>query len=335
MLQDLTGIKPSTIPLSDEKVLKLFTSTESLGVTPEDIGCEVGTLGLPEFGTKFVRQMLVDTQPKTFSELCRISGLSHGTNVWVNNAQDLIKKGYATLSEVISTRDDIMLYLIQKGVIPKHAFTIMERVRKGKGLRDEDIQEMKENNVPDWYIESCKKIKYMFPKGHAVAYVMMAVRIAYFKVYYPKAYYATYFTVRADDFDADLICKGKNAVRAKMKEIQNMGNNASKKDNDLLTILEIANEMYCRGINVLPVDLYKSDSVKFLIKDEEILPPLNALQGVGDTAAKSIVSAREDGQFLSKEDLRQRAKISKTVIQVLDDHGCLKGFPETNQLSLF
>ncbi|HBX48646.1 MAG TPA: PolC-type DNA polymerase III, partial [Clostridiaceae bacterium] len=262
-------------------------------------------------------------------------GLSHGTNVWVNNAQDLIKKGYATLDEVISTRDDIMLYLIKKGVIPKHAFTIMERVRKGKGLRDEDIQEMKGNNVPDWYIESCKKIKYMFPKGHAVAYVMMAVRIAYFKVYYPKAYYATYFTVRADDFDADLICKGKNAVRAKIKEIQNMGNNASKKDNDLLTILEIANEMYCRGINVLPVDLYKSDSVKFLIKDEEILPPLNALQGVGDTAAKSIVSARENGEFLSKEDLRERAKISKTVIQVLDNHGCLKGFPETNQLSLF
>ena len=335
MLQDLTGIEPTTIPLSDEKVLKLFTSTESLGVTPEDIGCEVGTLGLPEFGTKFVRQMLVDTQPKTFAELCRISGLSHGTNVWVNNAQDLIKKGYATLDEVISTRDDIMLYLIKKGVIPKHAFTIMERVRKGKGLRDEDIQEMKGNNVPDWYIESCKKIKYMFPKGHAVAYVMMAVRIAYFKVYYPKAYYATYFTVRADDFDADLICKGKNAVRAKIKEIQNMGNNASKKDNDLLTILEIANEMYCRGINVLPVDLYKSDSVKFLIKDEEILPPLNALQGVGDTAAKSIVSARENGEFLSKEDLRERAKISKTVIQVLDNHGCLKGFPETNQLSLF
>ncbi|SKA87005.1 DNA polymerase III catalytic subunit, PolC type [Caloramator quimbayensis] len=335
MLQDLTGIDPRTIPLGDEKVLKLFTSTESLGIKPEDINCEVGTLGLPEFGTKFVRQMLLDTKPKTFAELVRISGLSHGTDVWVNNAQDLIRDGYATLKEVISTRDDIMLYLIQKGVQPKHAFNIMERVRKGKGLRDEDVQEMRENNVPDWYINSCNKIKYMFPKGHAVAYVMMAVRIAYFKVYYPKAYYATYFTVRADDFDADLIVKGEKTILSKIKEIENMGNNATQKDKGLLTILEIALEMYKRGFKFAPVDLYKSDSTKFLIIDDAILPPFRALQGVGETAAKSIVKAREDGPFLSKEDLRLRTKVSKTVIEILQSHGCLKDLPESNQLSLF
>lgn len=335
MLQDLTGIDPRTIPLGDEKVLKLFTSTESLGIKSEDINCEVGTLGLPEFGTKFVRQMLLDTKPKTFAELVRISGLSHGTDVWVNNAQDLIKDGYATLKEVISTRDDIMLYLIQKGVQPKHAFNIMERVRKGKGLRDEDVQEMKENNVPEWYINSCNKIKYMFPKGHAVAYVMMAVRIAYFKVYYPKAYYATYFTVRADDFDADLIVKGEKVILNKIKEIETMGNNASQKDKGLLTILEIALEMYKRGFKFAPVDLYKSDSTKFLITDDAILPPFRSLQGVGETAAKSIAKAREDGPFLSKEDLRLRTKVSKTVIEILQSHGCLKDLPESNQLSLF
>ncbi|QCX32275.1 PolC-type DNA polymerase III [Caloramator sp. E03] len=335
MLQDLTGVDPRTIPLGDEKVLKLFTSTEPLGVKPEDINCEVGTLGLPEFGTKFVRQMLLDTKPKTFAELVRISGLSHGTDVWLNNAQDLIREGYATLKEVISTRDDIMLYLIYKGVEPKHAFNIMERVRKGKGLRDEDIQEMKENNVPDWYINSCNKIKYMFPKGHAVAYVMMAVRIAYFKVYYPLAYYATYFTVRADDFDADLIVKGEKTILSKIKEIESMGNSASQKDKGLLTVLEIALEMYKRGFKFVPVDLQKSHSVKFIIEDNALIPPFKALQGVGETAAKSIVKARDEGPFLSKEDLRIRAKVSKTVIEILDNHGCIKNLPESNQLSLF
>jgi DNA polymerase-3 subunit alpha (Gram-positive type) len=335
MLQDLTNVDPTKIPLGDKKVISLFTSTEALGVTPEDINCEVGTLGLPEFGTKFVRQMLIDTQPKTFAELVRISGLSHGTDVWLNNAQDLIKNGYATLKEVISTRDDIMLYLIQKGVKPKNAFNIMERVRKGKGLREEDIQEMKENNVPQWYIDSCNKIKYMFPKGHAVAYVMMAVRIAYFKVYYPEAYYATYFTVRADDFDADLIVKGEQHIRNKIKEIEALGNNASQKEKGLLTVLEIANEMYKRGFKFTPVDLYKSDATKFLITEDGILPPFRALQGVGENAAKSIVKAREEGPFLSKEDLRVRSKVSKTVIEILDSHGCLKGLPDTSQLSLF
>ncbi|CDF57947.1 PolC-type DNA polymerase III [Thermobrachium celere] len=335
MLQDLTGIDPKEIPLDDKNVIKLFTSTEPLGITQEDINCEVGTLGLPEFGTKFVRQMLIDTQPQNFSDLVRISGLSHGTDVWLNNAQDIIRQGLATLKEVICTRDDIMLYLIYSGVPPKTAFNIMERVRKGKGLRDEDIEIMKQNNVPDWYIQSCNKIKYMFPKGHAVAYVMMAVRIAYFKVYYPEAYYATYFTVRADDFDADLIVKGERAIISKIKEIEALGNNVSQKDKGLLTILEIALEMYKRGLKFIPVDLYKSDATKFLITEEGILPPFRALQGVGENAAKNIVAAREQGPFVSKEDLRIRAKVSKTVIEILDSHGCLKGLPETNQLSLF
>jgi DNA polymerase-3 subunit alpha (Gram-positive type) len=335
MLQDLTGIDPTKIPLGDEKVMSLFTSPKALGVTKEDINCEVGTLGLPEFGTKFVRQMLVDTQPKTFAELVRISGLSHGTDVWLNNAQSLIKDGTATLNEVISTRDDIMLYLIQKGVKPKLSFTIMEKVRKGKGLKEEDIAEMKNNNVPDWYIESCKKIKYMFPKGHAVAYVMMAVRIAYFKVYYPLAYYAAYFTVRADEFDANIVINDEKTIRGKIKQIESLGNGATQKDKGLLTVLEIVLEMKKRGLNFHKVDIYESDPVKFLIKDNALLPPLNSLQGLGDTAAKSIAKERVCGKFISMEDLRDRAKVSKTVIEILKDHGCLNGIPESNQLTLF
>ncbi|WP_315113293.1 PolC-type DNA polymerase III [Clostridium intestinale] len=335
MLQDLTGIDPKTIPLHDEKVLSLFTGPDALGITKEELECEVGTYGLPEFGTKFVRQMLLDTKPKTFADLVRISGLSHGTDVWLNNAQYYIKEGYTTLSECISTRDDIMVYLIYKGVPPKTAFNIMEKVRKGKGVSEEYEQIMKENNVPEWYIESCKKIKYMFPKGHAVAYVMMAVRIAYFKVYYPLAYYATYFTVRADDFDAELICKGEGAIKNKLQEIYQMGNNVTQKDKGLMTILEIAFEMIKRGFRFLKVDLYESDSVKFKIENGMIRPPINSLQGVGDNAAKSIVEVRKDGEFISKEDLRIRAKISKTVIETLSIHGCLEGLGETNQISLF
>lgn len=335
MLQDLTGIDPTTVPLADEGVIKLFTSTESLGITKEDINCEVGTFGIPEFGTKFVRQMLLDTQPKTFAELVRISGLSHGTDVWLNNAQELVRNGYATLNEVISTRDDIMVYLMYRGLKPKEAFTIMEKVRKGKKLSDEEIASMKEKKVPQWYIDSCSKIKYMFPKGHAVAYVMMAMRTAYFKVYYPKEYYATYFTVRADDFDGDLIVKGEQVIKAKIKEFEEMGNSIGQKEKELLTILEIALEMNKRGIRLKPVDIYQSDAIKFKIDGEEILPPLRALEGVGENAAKNIAVAREGRPFLSKEDLRLRSKVSKTVIETLDKHGCLKGLPESNQLSLF
>ncbi len=335
MLQDLTGLDPKTIPLNDERVMSLFTSPDALGVTKEDLGCEVGTYGLPEFGTKFVRQMLIDTQPKSFADLVRISGLSHGTDVWLNNAQYYIKEGFTTLRDCIATRDDIMIYLMHKGVPPKIAFTIMEKVRKGKGLKDEDIKIMKENKVPDWYIESCNKIKYMFPKGHAVAYVMMAVRIAYYKVYYPKAYYATYFTVRADDFDADLIVKGEEVIKSKMDELSSLGNNMTQKDKGLLTILEISYEMYKRGIKFLKVDLYKSHAIKFIIENDGIRPPIKALQGVGENAAKSIHEASKEGEFISKEDLRLRAKVSKSVIETLQNHGCLEELPETNQLSLF
>lgn len=335
MLQDITGLDPKTIPLNDKKVLSLFTSPEALGVTKEELECEVGSYGLPEFGTKFVRQMLVDTQPKTFSDLVRISGLSHGTDVWLNNAQYYIKEGFTTLRECIATRDDIMVYLMYKDIPPKTAFTIMEKVRKGKGLSEDDETLMKKHNVPEWYIGSCKKIKYMFPKGHAVAYVMMAVRIAYFKVYYPQAYYATYFTVRADDFDANLICLGEGAVHAKLQELYALGNNASVKDKGMITVLELCFEAYKRGVNFLRVDLYKSDAVKFIIEDGNLRPPLNAIPGIADNAAKGIVEARKNGEFISKEDLRIRAGVSKTAIEGLTSHGCLEGMSETNQLSLF
>lgn len=335
MLQDITGLDPKKIPLGDAKVLSLFTSPDALGITKEQLGCEVGTFGLPEFGTKFVRQMLSDTSPKTFSDLVRISGLSHGTDVWLNNASYYIKEGFTTLKNCISTRDDIMVYLLHKKLPPKTAFTIMEKVRKGKGLTEEREQTMRDFNVPDWYIESCKKIKYMFPKGHAVAYVMMALRIAYFKVYYPSAYYAAYFTVRASEFDADLIVRGKEAVKKRMNELEAEGNNISIKDKGLLTCLEICYEMYLRGIVLLKVDLYKSNAVKFKIEDGAIRPPIKSLTGVGENAAKNIVEARKSGEFISKEDLRKRAKVTKTVISTMDNHGCLSGMQDTNQISLF
>ncbi|WP_443660984.1 PolC-type DNA polymerase III [Clostridium sp.] len=335
MLQDLTGLDPLTIPLSDDNVISLFTSPSALGLTPKELGCEVGSYGVPEFGTKFVRQMLLDTQPKSFSDLVRISGLSHGTDVWINNAQFYIKEGFTTLKDCISTRDDIMVYLMQKNLPPKTAFTIMEKVRKGKGLSEEHEKIMKEHDVPDWYIGSCKKIKYMFPKGHAVAYVMMAVRIAYYKVYYPKEYYATFFTIRADDFDANLIVKGESAIRVKIDELEALGKDIGVKEKGLLTALELSFEMYKRGIKLLNVDIYKSESVKFTIEEESLRPPLNALEGVGENAAKSIVLERVNGEFISKEDLRTRCKVSKTVIESLNNHGCLKDLPDTNQLSFF
>lgn len=335
MLEDLTDVNAQKIPLDDKQTIGIFTSTEPLGVSPEEIECEVGTLGIPEFGTKFVRQMLIDTQPKTFAELVRISGLSHGTDVWLNNAQDLVRNNIAELKDVISTRDDIMNYLILKGLPPKTSFKIMENVRKGKGLTPENEQEMKEHNVPDWYIDSCNKIKYMFPKAHAAAYVMMSFRITYFKVNYPEAFYATYFTTKAEDFDADFIIKGEDAIRLKIKELESIGNDLTAKEKNFLTVLEVALEMYCRGIHLLPVDLYRSDADRFMIVDGKLLPPLKGLQGVGQNAAKSIVDARQEGEFISLEDLRKRTKVTKTVIEMLVSHGCIKDLPETNQLSLF
>lgn len=335
MLEDITGVNARTIPIGDKKTMGIFSSTEPLGIKPKDINSDVGTFAIPEFGTKFVRQMLVDTMPTTFSELIRISGLSHGTDVWLNNAQDLVRAGTAKLAEVICTRDDIMLYLIYAGLPPKTAFKIMEDVRKGKGLKEEYEQIMKDNNVAEWYVQSCKKIKYMFPKAHAAAYVMMAFRIAWFKVYYPEAFYVTYFTVRADDFDAQIMTNGQDMVRNKIKEYEQKGNNMSQKEKNVLTILEVANEMYARGIKFLPIDLYKSDAVKFQITPDGILPPLNALQGLGTSAAQNIVEARKHGTFLSIDELRIKAKISKSVIEILQQNGCLKGLPESNQMSLF
>ncbi|NLW28175.1 PolC-type DNA polymerase III [Acetivibrio saccincola] len=335
MLEDLTGVDARDITIGEKNTMGIFSSTEPLGIKPEDINSQVGTFAIPEFGTKFVRQMLVDTKPTTFAELIRISGLSHGTDVWLNNAQDLIRNNITTLSNVISTRDDIMLYLIQAGLEPKTAFKIMEDVRKGKGLKEEYEKEMREKNVPAWYIDSCKKIKYMFPKAHAAAYVMMAFRIAWFKVNYPKEFYATYFTVKADDFDAELMCNGQDKVRNKIKELEQMGNTLTQKEKNVLTILEVVNEMYARGIKFLPVDLYKSDATKFKIAGDGIRPPLNSLQCLGNAAAQNIVEAREEGEFISIDDLRIRAKVSKAVIEILQKNGCLKGLPESNQISLF
>ncbi|MGL5642514.1 MAG: PolC-type DNA polymerase III, partial [Paraclostridium sp.] len=307
MLEDITGIDATTIPLDDKETMSLFTSTDALKVTPEEINCPIGSLAIPEFGTKFVRQMLLDTKPTTFAELVRISGLSHGTDVWLNNAQELVQKEIVGLKDVISTRDDIMNYLIFKGLPPKMAFTIMESVRKGKGLKPEHIEEMEANDVPKWYIWSCQQIKYMFPKAHAVAYVMMSFRLAYCKVHYPEAFYATYFTTKAEDFDADLIVKGLTAIKSKIREIEELGNEATTKEKNMLTVLEVALEMYARDIKILPVDIYKSDAKKFQVEGEKILlPPMIALQGVGENAAINIQEERDKGEFISKEDLRKR-----------------------------
>lgn len=335
MLQDLSGIDPKTIPTDDPEVMKIFSSTESLGVTEEQIGCKTGTLGIPEFGTRFVRQMLEDTRPTTFSELVQISGLSHGTDVWLGNAQELIQNGICTLSEVIGCRDDIMVYLIYQGLEPSLAFKIMESVRKGKGLIPEWEEEMKKNGVPDWYIDSCKKIKYMFPKAHATAYVLMAVRIAYFKVHFPLLFYATYFTVRADDFDIETMIKGSAAIRAKIEEINAKGLDATPKEKSLLTVLEMALEMTERGFSFQRVDLYRSDAKQFIIDGDSLIPPFNSIPGLGTSAALNIVKAREEGEFLSKEDLQERTRLSKTIMEYLEKHGCLKTLPEHNQLSLF
>ncbi len=333
MLEDLTHLNARTIKIGEPKTMSLFTSTEALGVTPEEIGSTVGTYGIPEFGTGFVRKMLVDTKPTTFAELVRISGLSHGTDVWLNNAQDLVQAGTITLKEAICTRDDIMTYLIYHGLPKKDSFKIMESVRKGKGLSPEQEALMRENNIEEWYINSCKKIKYMFPKAHASAYVMMAFRIAYFKVYYPKEFYATYFTVRADEFDVSLML-GRERVKNNMKEYSSMENPTAKEKN-VLTILEMCNEMYARGIEFLPIDIYKSDSKKFIPTEKGILVPLNALPGLGGSAAENVAEARKDGEFFSIEEFRERTKVSKTVIELLKEYGCFGSIPETDQVSFF
>ncbi|MBX0356409.1 PolC-type DNA polymerase III [Halobacillus sp. Nhm2S1] len=335
MLQDLSGIDQKEIPVDDPEVMKIFSGPEALGVTADQIMCKTGTLGVPEFGTRFVRQMLEDTKPKTFAELVIISGLSHGTDVWLGNAEQLINDGICTLPEVIGCRDDIMVYLMHKGLDPSLAFKIMEFVRKGRGLQDEWIEEMKKHGVPDWYIDSCKKIKYMFPKAHAAAYVLMAVRIAYFKVHYPIYFYAAYFTVRASDFELETMMKGSEAIRKRMKEIQEKGFDATPKEKSLMTVLELSLEMCERGYGFKNVDLYRSSATDFLVEGNELIPPFNAVDGLGTNAAINIVNAREEGEFLSKQDLRERSRISKTVLEYLDNFGCLEGMPDENQLSLF
>ncbi|NLJ75546.1 MAG: PolC-type DNA polymerase III [Firmicutes bacterium] len=335
MLEDLTGVSVVDIPLDDPETMAIFSGLEPLELTEEQIGTPVGTLGIPEFGTRFVRQMLIDTRPTTFSELVRISGLSHGTNVWTNNAQDLIRSGVTDLNNAIATRDDIMVYLIHQGLESGDAFRIMEQVRKGRGLKEQDIALMKQHNVPDWYIESCNKISYMFPKAHAVAYVMMAFRIAYFKVHYPLAFYASYFSLRAVEFDAHLAAQGESAVRKEMAAISAKGNEATARERSMITTLEIVLEAMARGVRFLPVDLYRSSDRQFLIHESSLLPPFASLQGVGLNAAAAIVEARQQGEFTSIEDLRQKSGVTKAVIETLRLHGCLEGLSETNQLTLF
>ena len=341
MLQDLSGIDPQTIPTDDPEVMRIFEGPEVLGVTAEQIYSKTGTLGIPEFGTRFVRGMLEQTHPSTFAELLQISGLSHGTDVWLGNAEELIRRGEANLAEVIGCRDDIMVYLIHAGLDSGMAFKIMETVRKGQWnkipdeLRDTYLAAMKENNVPDWYIDSCSKIKYMFPKAHAAAYVLMALRVAYFKVYFPILYYCAYFSVRADDFDLVAMSQGKEAVKARMKEITDKGMDASTKEKNLLTILELANEMLERGFKFGMIDLYKSDAENFVIDGDTLIAPFRAVPSLGLNVAQTIVEARNEQKFLSKEDLANRGKVSKTLIEYMNENGVLNDLPDENQLSLF
>ena len=336
MMEDLTGLDAQTIPLDDQSVMSLFKSTEALGITPEDIGgCPLGCLGIPEFGTDFVIQMLIDTKPTSFSDLVRISGLSHGTDVWLGNAQTLIEEGKATISTAICTRDDIMIYLINKGLESELSFTIMESVRKGKGLKPEWEEEMKAHDVPDWYIWSCKKIKYMFPKAHAAAYVMMAYRIAYYKIFYPLAYYAAYFSIRASAFSYELMCMGRERLEYYMADYKKRSDSLSKKEQDTLKDMKIVQEMYARGYDFTAVDLYKAQAHRFQIVDDKLMPALDSIEGLGDKAADAVVLAARDGQFLSKDDFRQRTKVSKNVIDFMDDLHIFGDIPESNQISLF
>ena len=324
------------IPLDDKEVIELFHGTEVLGIKPEDIdGCKLGCLGIPEFGTDFVIQMVEDTKPQTLSDLIRISGLSHGTNVWLGNAQELVKSGKATISTAICTRDDIMIYLINKGVESALAFTIMESVRKGKGLKPEWEEAMTAQGVPDWYIWSCKKISYMFPKAHAAAYVMMAYRIAYCKINYPLAYYAAYFSIRADAFSYEIMCQGKEKLNYYMQDYKKRSDSLSKKEQDVMKDMKIVQEMYARGFEFVPIDLYKAKAKMFQIVDGKLMPSFASIEGMGDKAAEAVEEAGKDGPYLSLDDFRQRTKVSKTVIDLMHELGLFGDLPESNQLSLF
>ena len=336
MLQDLTGIDPTKIPLDDKQVMSLFQNTSALGITPDQIGgCPVGSLGIPEFGTDFVIQMLLDTKPQSLSDLIRISGLGHGTDVWLGNAQTLILDGVADISHCICCRDDIMIYLISMGVDSALSFTIMESVRKGKGLKPEWEEAMTAQGLPDWYIASCKKIKYMFPKAHAAAYVMMAWRIAYCKINYPQAYYASYFSIRASAFSYEIMCQGQKHLEDVMKDYKSRSDSLSKKEQDTLKDMKIVQEMYARGFEFEPIDIFRAHSRNFQIFDGKIMPSLSSIDGLGEKAADAIVEAAKDGPFLSKDDFRMRTKASKTIIDLMSDLGILGDLPESNQISLF
>ena len=344
LVTEITGepFVATDIKLDDQGVMKLFADTSSLGITPDDIGgCPVGCLGIPEFGTDFVIQMVVDTKPKTLSDLIRISGLSHGTDVWLNNAQTLIQEGKATISTAICTRDDIMTFLINSGMESETSFKIMEDVRKGKvakgksGKWPEWKEDMLAHGIPDWYVWSCEQIKYMFPKAHAAAYVMMAYRIAYCKVYYPLAYYAAYFSIRANAFSYELMCQGKDKLEYYIRDYKKRSDTLSNKEQDTLKDMRLVQEMYARGYEFLPIDLYKSKATKFQIVDGKLLPPFSTIEGMGDKAADAVEMAAADGPYLSLDDFRQRTKVSKTVIDFMADLGLFGDLPTSNQLSLF
>ena len=323
MLEDIIHVLPQDIPLDDAPTLSLFSGTSAINVDPDQLGTKSGTFGIPEFRTSFTRGMIDETHPDCFSDLVRISGFSHGTDVWLGNAQDLIKNKICTLKEAISGREDMLRYFINKSVDSLKSFKIMERVRKGKGIPAEDVEILKAHGVPDWYIDSCQKIKYL---------------IAYCKVHYPLAYYAAYFSIRADEFDADEIIKGKSHVKARIKELEKIVQSKSsdtKKDEDTLAVFQLAYEMFLRGFKIERVDLYESDAEKFIVLKDSLRPPLNSLVGVGTVAANSIVEARKAGKFQSIDDLKNRAGISKTTIAALQEHGCLKNLQATNQISLF
>ena len=335
-LEDLTGIDAKTIPLDDKDVMELFHGTEILGITPEDIGgVEMGSLGVPEFGTDFVMQMLKDTNPQCFSDLVRISGLSHGTDVWLGNAQTLIETGQAEISTAICCRDDIMTYLINMALDKEESFTIMESVRKGKGLKDDWVETMLSHGVPEWYIGSCRKIKYMFPKAHAAAYVMMGWRVAWFKVHKPLAYYAAYFSIRASAFSYEIMCRGRAILEEYLEELTSMPKEQqTKKDQDTIRDGRIAQEMYARGFEFIPIDIYRAKARDCQIIDGKIMPPLSSVEGLGDKACDQVEEAAKHGPFTSLDNFRNQAKVSKTNVDKMVELGILTGLPETDQLSL-